>query len=75
MLSPSKSATDLQLKLASHVKMLRVARSLTQEGLAVKADIALRHIQKIESGEVNVTLETLAKLAHALNTNPAELIA
>ena len=33
-----------------------------------------RHVQKIEAGEVNVTLRTLSKLATALSTDPLELL-
>lgn len=75
MIPYSNQASDLQLRLAKRVKSLRSSHKLTQEGLAIKANIALRHLQKIERGEVNVTLETLSKLAHALEVDPAELIA
>jgi transcriptional regulator with XRE-family HTH domain len=34
----------------------------------------LRHWQKIEAGEINVTLNTLAKLAQALGVDPADLL-
>jgi transcriptional regulator with XRE-family HTH domain len=74
-MAPSqKIVSDIRLRLARHVKTRRVAHQLTQEGLAVKANIALRHLQKIERGEVNVTLETLSKLAYALDVDPVELV-
>jgi transcriptional regulator with XRE-family HTH domain len=72
--SSQKIVSDIRLRLGRHVKTRRVTHRLTQEGLAVKANIALRHLQKIERGEVNVTLETLSKLAHALDVDPVELI-
>jgi hypothetical protein len=33
-----------------------------------------RHWQKIESGEVNATLRTLARVGAALGVDPAELL-
>lgn len=74
-MAPSqKIVSDIRLRLARQIKTRRVAHKLTQEGLAVKANIALRHLQKIEHGEVNITLETLSKLAYALDVDPVELI-
>jgi transcriptional regulator with XRE-family HTH domain len=74
MTSNKNNTFDLQLRLAKHVKAWRASQKLTQERLAVKANIALRHLQKIERGEVNVTLETISKLAYALDVDPVELI-
>ncbi len=36
--------------------------------------MAVRHIQKVEAGEVNATLDTLAALAEALGVNGANLL-
>jgi hypothetical protein len=37
--------------------------------------IAVRHYQKIEAGEVNITLKTLENLSHALKSNVKNLLA
>ena len=37
-------------------------------------DIDARHIARIEAGESNPTIETLVKLANALNVTPNELL-
>jgi DNA-binding Xre family transcriptional regulator len=41
---------------------------------AARVKMNMRHWQKIESGEVNVTLQTLARLGAALGCDPADLI-
>jgi len=33
-----------------------------------------RHWQKIEAGEVNVTLQTLVRLGESLNVDPSDLL-
>lgn len=48
---------------------------MTQEVLAEAADLHIRHLQKIEVAEANVTFETLEQLARALGVDPASLIA
>jgi transcriptional regulator with XRE-family HTH domain len=63
----------LQRRVASRVRHLRLARGLTQEALAARAGIAVRHVQKIEAGEINTTLRTIARLALALEVDPSEI--
>ncbi len=47
---------------------------MTQEKLADLAGLASRHVQKIEAGEVNLTLQSLAVLAEVLAMDPSELL-
>jgi transcriptional regulator with XRE-family HTH domain len=65
---------QLQERLARNVRALRREKGLTQERLAVTTGLKVRHIQKIEAGEVNVTLRTLRTLADALQVDPADLL-
>ena len=61
--------------LAKNIKKLRNAKDLSQEKLARLADVANNTIIKMESGEnKNPTLETLQKVAKALNVSVDELI-
>ena len=48
------------------LRQLRKKRNLTQEKLAKKAKIPRTTVSKIESGNRNVTVETLMNLAHAM---------
>lgn len=50
------------------VLTLRKSHSLTQEDLALISGIERPQVSKIENGEVNVSLETIYKIAKALHT-------
>ena len=58
-------------RIARKIRQLRADRNLTQESLSHKAAIAPRHLQKIESAKVNVTVNTLVKVANALEVDVA----
>ncbi|MFA5754582.1 MAG: helix-turn-helix transcriptional regulator [Patescibacteria group bacterium] len=61
--------------LAKNVEKLRKQKGLSQERLARLADVANNTIIKMESGEnKNPTLETLRKVAKALDISVEELI-
>ena len=62
--------------LAENIKKYRKRLKLTQEGLARKADISYNTIIKLESrGITDPRMETLKKLASALNVSIDELVA
>ena len=58
----------------SNLRKRRLKQKLTQENLAFESGLSLRYIQNLESGERQPTLETLFKLAFALNISPQILI-
>jgi len=61
--------------LAKNIERLRKAKRLSQEKLARIADVANNTLIKMESGEnQNPTLETLKKVAKALEISVDELI-
>ena len=61
--------------LANNIKKLREAKGLSQEKLARLADVANNTLIKMESGEnQNPTLDTLKKVAKALDVSVDELI-
>jgi transcriptional regulator with XRE-family HTH domain len=62
-------------KLQTNIRNLREKKSLSQEKLARLADVANNTIIKIESGEnQNPTLETLQKIAKALDISIDDLV-
>jgi transcriptional regulator with XRE-family HTH domain len=61
-------------RLASTVKRRRVELGLTQEEAADAMEIAVRHYQKLEAAEVNVTLRTLCRIAIALRLELSDLL-
>jgi transcriptional regulator with XRE-family HTH domain len=61
--------------LAKNITKLRRAKGLSQEKLARIADVANNTLIKMESGEnQNPTLDTLKKVAKALEVSVDELI-
>jgi len=61
--------------LAKNIERLRKAKGLSQEKLARLADVANNTLIKMESGENNnPTLETLKKVAKALDISVDDLI-
>lgn len=61
--------------LANNIKRLREGKGLSQEKLARLADVANNTLIKMESGEnQNPTLDTLKKVAKALDVSVDELI-
>ena len=65
---------QLQRRLATNIRVLRRSSNMSQDELASQAGLAVRHLQKLEAAEVNVTLKTLAALAAALGLDPAALL-
>ena len=61
--------------LAENLRRIRKAKGLTQEKLARLADLTNNTIIKIESGKnQNPTLDTLKKIARALEISVDDLI-
>jgi len=61
--------------IGDNIKKLRRKIKLTQDGLARKADIPYTTLTKIESNVVKKpSVQTIAKIAKALNINIEELI-
>lgn len=61
--------------LSNNIKRLREAKRLSQEKLARLADVANNTLIKMESGEnKNPTLETLKKVAKALDVSVDDII-
>ena len=52
---------------------MRACRGLSQEALAQKSGLYVRHLQKLEAGQVNVTIESLSKLSKALEVDISQL--
>lgn len=59
--------------LGLRIRALRNERDWTLEQMAEACDLDLKHLQKIESGQLNVTLVTLVRLAVGLKKPMAAL--
>lgn len=65
--------SDLSAALGNRIRELRKARSISQEELGFKASISAAHIGQIERGLKKPTIETLGKIASALEMTLQEL--
>ncbi len=65
---------DFLKKIASNIKKSREERSLTQEQCSEKTEIEYKYYQKIEQGQVNLTLKTLYRICLELKINPKDLL-
>ena len=65
---------DLNVALGSNLRRLRIARGLTQVEVANRAGITRAHINRLEHGTYNARLDTVRKLAMALNVEPLKLL-
>jgi transcriptional regulator with XRE-family HTH domain len=61
--------------LPTRIRTLRARRGLTQDQLAEKAEVSLKHLQRLESGkEDNPSYELLSRLSSALSVPLYELL-
>ena len=61
--------------LGQTIRVLRKERKLSQEVLSGLAGIARTHLTMIENGTIHATVDTLWKIAYALDIRPCELFA
>ncbi len=57
---------DIKKSFGKKLKKLRLERGLSQESLALSADLDRTYIPSIEKGERNISITVLEKLAKAL---------
>ena len=73
-MNPQSIRSRMQDIVAKRVSTLRIGKRLTQEGLAKQAGLNYTHIGKIESGKRLPSLESICKLANALDVETHELL-
>ncbi|MDA8304698.1 MAG: helix-turn-helix transcriptional regulator [Deltaproteobacteria bacterium] len=59
----------VKVALAQKIAETRDEHNLSQSELAKRMNVSQQFISQVESGEGNLTLETLSKLAQSLNTS------
>jgi len=64
---------DIKVKVGKKIRQLRKRAGLSQEKLALEADIDRTYIQSIEKGERSVSIVILEKIAIALKIDIKEL--
>ena len=59
--------------LADNIRLLRAKKRFSQEAIAELANVGQNQISEIENEHSNPNLETLIKIANALNVNVGKL--
>lgn len=62
------------VKLGQNVRELRADRGISQEGLALEANLDRTYMGGVERGERNISTLNLCKVAKALGVPPATLL-
>ncbi|MEP6883225.1 MAG: helix-turn-helix transcriptional regulator [Gammaproteobacteria bacterium] len=70
---PHEEADFLQ-KVGQRVRELREARAFTRRALAIQADVSERYLGQLETGDGNISIILLRRVAVALNVQIAELL-
>lgn len=65
---------DLLRHVGRRIAQLRSEGGLTQEELAARLRISDRYLRRIEAGEMNLTLWSLAKIANKLGVGMAAFL-
>lgn len=63
-----------KIAIGQTIRILRKEKEVSQEVLSGLADIGRTHLSAIERGERKPTLETLWRIALALDMRPSELV-
>lgn len=64
---------NVKEKLGKRINELRIEKSLSQEKLALKANIDRAYMHLIEKGKTNVSIELIEKISIALDIDIKEL--
>ncbi len=62
------------MRLGRNLLVVRQAKQWTQEEAAHRIGVHFRHLQKLEYGQANVTLDTLGKLAKGFGLDASDLL-
>jgi len=65
---------DLAVSVGLKIKVKRKKMQVSQDKLALLADIDRSYVGRIERGEVNITLEKLYEIAEVLACNAKDLL-
>ena len=72
--SPSHAGSPLLVAIGEAVRAARIAQGMSQEMLALEAELDRSYVGGIERGEHNLTLINLQRLADAIELRPSELL-
>ncbi|MEE3879931.1 helix-turn-helix domain-containing protein [Vibrio sp. YYF0003] len=65
---------DLAEKFGANLRRIRKSKGISQDKLALSADIDRSYMGRIERGEVNITLEKAYQIASVLDCDVRDLL-
>ncbi|WP_319471163.1 helix-turn-helix transcriptional regulator [uncultured Pseudodesulfovibrio sp.] len=65
--------SDFSKRVGKRIRVLRLQKGLSLDGLAEIASVNGKHLGKCERGQANATLEFIEKVATALDVEPKAL--
>ncbi|MGO4623840.1 helix-turn-helix domain-containing protein [Ensifer sp. 2YAB10] len=66
---------DLKEVMAVNLRRVRHGKKLTQEELAHRTGLSVRHIGDIERAKTSATVTVLGQISEVLGVDPSELLA
>ncbi|MDQ6422345.1 helix-turn-helix transcriptional regulator [Paenibacillus sp. LHD-117] len=66
--------SDIGRKIGENIRLVRKSKGLSQEQLALRAEINASYMGQVERGEKNPTIDVLGKIASALQTPLEQLV-
>ena len=73
-MSGSASHKSVRFALAEQIRTIRVQSGMSQEELAFKCDLHRTYISQIERSQKSPTIDTVERIAAALETTPSALL-
>lgn len=67
-------ARPLQEYVGENLRSYRKHKGLTQEQVAEKLDFDVRYLRRIETGQMNLQLQTIDHIARTLEVDPLKLL-
>ncbi|WP_346859087.1 helix-turn-helix transcriptional regulator [uncultured Draconibacterium sp.] len=59
---------DVKLRIGQRIRELRLQKSISQEQLALKAEIDRTYMTSVENGRRNISIQNIEKIIYALDT-------
>jgi len=72
--SPSHAKDKTLVRIGELIRHARKARGVSQEQLALTAELDRSYVGGVERGEHNLTIITLCKISRALGVIPSDLL-
>lgn len=68
------SRMDLRETFATNLRRLRNAKGLSQDALALEANISRSYLSQLEKGAFHVSIKVIGRLAETLAVEPDEFL-